>query len=250
MVDVTHDRDDRRALHELALLVGVLRRLPYVVGRVDDLDLLVELVGQHLDRVVRQRLGERGHLAELHQLLDHLGRAEAERLADLVHGGAGVDLRRRLLALRLGRRREVAARPMACGACARVRGGAAAAGPVGHPAGGEMPASRSRRAGGVRHRLHRRRPDRGGAGDAARAARPVPTPGPDPASARRRAAAARSAGPASASSGRRRPAAFGCACSVAAPSSAFAASAPFENARWTSPSSTLEAAAFTSRPAF
>ncbi len=107
MVDVAHDRDDRWSLHELALLVGVLRRLPYVVGRVDDLDLLVELVGQHLDRVVRQRLGERGHLTELHQLLDHLGRAEAERLADLFHGGAGVDLRRRLLALRLGRRREV-----------------------------------------------------------------------------------------------------------------------------------------------
>jgi hypothetical protein len=30
-----------------------------VVGRVDDLDLLVELVGEDLDRVVGQRLGER-----------------------------------------------------------------------------------------------------------------------------------------------------------------------------------------------
>ena len=45
-----------------------------LVGRVDDLDLLLEAVGEHLDRLVGQRLGERGHLAELHQLLDHLGR--------------------------------------------------------------------------------------------------------------------------------------------------------------------------------
>ena len=38
----------------------------------DDLDLLVELVGEHLDRVVGQRLRERRHLAEAHQLLDDL----------------------------------------------------------------------------------------------------------------------------------------------------------------------------------
>ena len=58
----------------LEVLVGVLElglgvRL---VGRVDDLDLLVELVREHLDGVVGQRLGERGHLAQLHQLLDDL----------------------------------------------------------------------------------------------------------------------------------------------------------------------------------
>ena len=52
VVDVAHDRDHRRALDEV--LLGVLKdRLAVdVVGRVHDLDLLVELVGQHLDGVV------------------------------------------------------------------------------------------------------------------------------------------------------------------------------------------------------
>ena len=51
---------------ELGLGVGL-------VGGVDDLDLLVELVRDDLDRVVGQRLRERRHLAEAHQLLDDLG---------------------------------------------------------------------------------------------------------------------------------------------------------------------------------
>ena len=64
VVDVAHDRDDRRALDEV--LLGVLEdRLDLdVVGGVDDLDLLVELLGEHLDRVVGERLRERRHLAE------------------------------------------------------------------------------------------------------------------------------------------------------------------------------------------
>ena len=47
VVDVAHDRDHRRALDEV--LLGVLEdRLDLdVVGGVDDLDLLVELVGEH-----------------------------------------------------------------------------------------------------------------------------------------------------------------------------------------------------------
>ena len=49
------------------ILVGVVElglRVD-VVGRVHDLDLLVELVGEHLHGVVGQRLRQRGHLAEL-----------------------------------------------------------------------------------------------------------------------------------------------------------------------------------------
>ena len=63
VVDVAHDRDHRRTLDQV--LLGVLEdRLDLdVVGGVDDLDLLVELVGEHLDRVVGQRLRERRHLA-------------------------------------------------------------------------------------------------------------------------------------------------------------------------------------------
>src|SRR5207248_7649036 len=50
-------------------------------------------------------------LAELHQLLDHLGCAQAEGLRDLLDGGPRVDLRCRLLLLRLGLRREVGLDP-------------------------------------------------------------------------------------------------------------------------------------------
>ena len=75
------------------VLVGVLELglVVDLVGRVDDLDLLVELVGEDLDRVVGQRLGERRHLAQLHQLLDDLGDRHAEVLGDVLDGRAGVD---------------------------------------------------------------------------------------------------------------------------------------------------------------
>ena len=91
VVDVAHDRDHRRAVDEI--LLGVLEdRLDLdVVGGVDDLDLLVELVGEHLDRVVGERLRERRHLAQRHQLLDHLGHRHAEVLGDVLDGRAGVD---------------------------------------------------------------------------------------------------------------------------------------------------------------
>ena len=90
MVDVAHDRHHRRALGKV--LVGILEnRLEVdVVGRVSDLDFLVELVGEHLDRVVGERLRERRHLAERHQLLDHLRHGHAEVLADVLHGRSGI----------------------------------------------------------------------------------------------------------------------------------------------------------------
>ena len=91
VVDVAHDRDDRRALDEVLRGVLELRLVVDLVGRVDDLDLLVELVGEDLDRVVGERLGERGHLAQLHQLLDDLGDRHAEVLRDVLDRRAGVD---------------------------------------------------------------------------------------------------------------------------------------------------------------
>ena len=60
---------------------------------------------EHADRLVGQRLRERGHLAKLHQLLDHLGSAETERLGHLLDGGTRVDLGCRLLLRRLLRLR-------------------------------------------------------------------------------------------------------------------------------------------------
>ena len=94
VVDVAHDRDHRRAVGEVLVGVLELRRLRLLVGGGDDLDLAVVLVGDRPDRVVGEGLGEGRHLPHRHQLLDHLGAAEAEQLGDLAHGRAGVDLGR------------------------------------------------------------------------------------------------------------------------------------------------------------
>ena len=77
--------------HEL--LVGVLEDglADQLVGGVDDLDVLVELGREHADRLVGERLRERRHLAEAHQLADHLGHGDAEVLGDVLDGRAGVD---------------------------------------------------------------------------------------------------------------------------------------------------------------
>ncbi len=106
VVDVAHDRDHRRTRDEVLVGVGELRLLGLLVGGGDDLQLAVVLVGDRPDRLVGQGLGERRHLAHHHQFFDHLGRGQAQRLGDLAHGGAGVDLGRLGLGrrLRLGRR--------------------------------------------------------------------------------------------------------------------------------------------------
>ena len=128
-----------------------------VVAGVDDLDLLVELVGEDLDRVVGQRLGERRHLAERHQLLDDLGHRDAEVLGDVLDGRAGVDpddvgarLRARCRAARSSRRRcrggagraGAARRGGPLRAAAGTAGAAGAAGPPPGRRGGARPASR------------------------------------------------------------------------------------------------------------
>ena len=110
---MTGGRSTQRVLR---VLVGLLDLLD-VVGGADDRDLLLEGVGQDLDRLVGQRLRERRHLAQLHQLLDDLGGAEAERLRDLLDGGAGVDLGRQLLLDLLGLR-EVGLDPRRAAAAA------------------------------------------------------------------------------------------------------------------------------------
>jgi hypothetical protein len=91
VVDVAHDRDDRRALDEI--LVGVLEDrlvLGLVVG-VDDLDLLAELLGQDGDRLVGERLREGDHLPHAHELLDDVGDGDAEVLGDIADRRARVD---------------------------------------------------------------------------------------------------------------------------------------------------------------
>ncbi len=62
VIDVAHDRHHRRAIDHVALLVLEDRFDFNIVGCMDDLDLLAELLRQHLDRVVGERLRERRHL--------------------------------------------------------------------------------------------------------------------------------------------------------------------------------------------
>ena len=74
------------------LLVGVLELgLVDVVGGVDDLDALLEVLGQHLDRLVGERLGQRRHLTERHQVADDLRHGDAEVLGDVLDRRARVD---------------------------------------------------------------------------------------------------------------------------------------------------------------
>ena len=91
VVDVTHDRDHRRAGLEIVVVVLERRVRVRVLGGRDDLDLLLELVGDHLNGVVGQRLGERRHLAKAHQLPDDFRHGHAEVLRDVLDGRPGVD---------------------------------------------------------------------------------------------------------------------------------------------------------------
>ena len=52
VVDVAHDRDDRRALDQVGLLVGEDQLLGLLIGGSDDLNLLAERFGKNHDRLV------------------------------------------------------------------------------------------------------------------------------------------------------------------------------------------------------
>ena len=114
VVDVAHDRDDRRARFER--LLGVVERLGLlvVVGGVLDRHLALELGGDQLDLFVGERLGRRPHLAEVHEDLDDVRHRDAERLREVADADAGFDgdgtgRRDRRLARSVAARRVVAA---------------------------------------------------------------------------------------------------------------------------------------------
>src|SRR5918994_1835253 len=128
VVDVAHDGHDGGARLEVLVVVLERRLRVLLVRDVDDLDLLVELVREHLDGVVGQRLGQRGHLAQLHQLLDDVGDRDAQVLRDVLDRRAGVDLDDARLqdADVLGHRLGVGAAPAPAAAPRRAPLGAAA----------------------------------------------------------------------------------------------------------------------------
>ena len=91
VVDVTHDRDDRRA--RLERVLGILENLGLgvVVVRVLDRHFALELGGDHHDLIVGERLRRRLHRAEVHQQLDDLRHRDAERLREVAQRDAGLD---------------------------------------------------------------------------------------------------------------------------------------------------------------
>ncbi len=119
VIDVAHDRDDRRARRKIGLGVVVRRRLELFLGCVLDRDLALELGADDLDLFVRERLRRRPHLSEPHQDLDELGHGDTEGLREVLDGDAGLDRdrarRRRCRRLaRLRRRARAIAGLTAC----------------------------------------------------------------------------------------------------------------------------------------
>ncbi len=96
VVDVTHHRHDRRPDDEVTLvaLVGPelevegLEQLAVLVLRRDDLDDVVELVSEQLQRRVVDRLGRRHHLAEVEQHLHERCGVDADLVGEVGQGRA------------------------------------------------------------------------------------------------------------------------------------------------------------------
>ena len=95
VVDVTHDGDHRRPEGEVGLVALVLTELEVerleqlavlVLGR-DDLDDVVELLTEQLERRVVDRLGRGHHLAEAEQHLHELGRVDADPVGEVGQRG-------------------------------------------------------------------------------------------------------------------------------------------------------------------
>jgi hypothetical protein len=117
VVDVAHDRDHRWAVDEvLGSVLEGLRKL-VLLGDVLDVDLALDLGRDQLYRLVRERLGDRHHLAEAHHDLDDLGRRNAERLGQILDRRARGDGDR---TRRCGRRRGLRPRIRALASLARV----------------------------------------------------------------------------------------------------------------------------------
>ncbi len=91
MVDVTHDGHDRRTDDQVALVALVLteleveglEQLAVLVLRGHDLDDVVELLADQLERLGVDRLGRRDHLAEREQHLHQGSRVDADLLGEV-----------------------------------------------------------------------------------------------------------------------------------------------------------------------
>ena len=91
VVDVAHDRDDRRPQDEVGLRVLEDLRLVVLLAHVLDRDLALQLGRDQLDLLVGERLRRSPHLAEVHQDLDQVGHRDPERLGVVANGHARLD---------------------------------------------------------------------------------------------------------------------------------------------------------------
>jgi hypothetical protein len=90
VVDVAHDRDDRRPVLERLFRIVVRLGLLVLLRGVLDRHLALELGGDQLDRLVGEGLGDGDHLPQPHHDLDDLGNRLPERLRELLDGDAGL----------------------------------------------------------------------------------------------------------------------------------------------------------------
>jgi hypothetical protein len=91
VVDVAHDRDDRRALDEVGVVVVGLDDLLVLLGDGDDLDLLVELLGEQLDGLVGSVCVSVAISPRPMSFLMISGTGHAEVLGDVLDRRAGGD---------------------------------------------------------------------------------------------------------------------------------------------------------------
>ena len=96
VVDVTHDGDHRRPGDQVFLAALVLaevdverlEQLPVLLLGGDDLDVVVQLGAEQLQRLVVDRLGRGHHLAEVEQHLDQAGRVGVDLVREVRQRGA------------------------------------------------------------------------------------------------------------------------------------------------------------------
>ena len=96
MVDVTHDGDHRRPCDQVLLAALVvaevdverLEQLAVLLLGGDDLDVVVQLGAEQLQRLVVHRLGRGDHLAEVEQHLHQARRVRADLVREVGQGRA------------------------------------------------------------------------------------------------------------------------------------------------------------------
>ena len=84
VIDMAHDRDDRRARDGRAFVVGPIEEAFLDVGFGDALDRVAHLLGHKLRGVGVEHVGQRHHAALAHQKLDHVDRPLGHAACELL----------------------------------------------------------------------------------------------------------------------------------------------------------------------